>query len=167
MDTHPDFFAAVAALGAVQVLDVDAMRLLYRVECSGEDFYNGIAERVGDERAAELLRRNAREERGHAERLRRALGVKLGRPFEPSAAEATRYPVPLPDVISAELLSLIVQGEIDGDAGYQRWADQEADPEVQRLLRLNGREETTHGERVREVIALLDAPRRDPAAPRQ
>ena len=45
------------------------------------------------------------------------------------------------------------------DAGYQRWADRETDPEVQRLLRLNGREETTHGERVREVMALLAAPR--------
>jgi hypothetical protein len=49
-----------------------------------------------------------------------------------------------------------VQGERDGDAGYQRWADNEPDPEVARLLRLNGREETIHGERVSEVIAILE-----------
>jgi len=158
MDSHADFFTAVSALGTIEQLDVDALRLLYRVECSGEDFYNLLAERIGDARAADLLRRNGREERAHAERIRRVLGIKVGRPYEPTAEDLSRYPVPLPETISAELLPLIVQGEIDGDAGYQRWAERETDPEVQRLLRLNGREETTHGERVREVIALLTAP---------
>jgi len=158
MDSHADFFTAVSALGTIEQLDVDALRLLYRVECSGEDFYNLLADRIGDARAADLLRRNGREERAHAERIRRVLGIKVGRPYEPTAEDLSRYPVPLPETISAELLPLIVQGEIDGDAGYQRWAERETDPEVQRLLRLNGREETTHGERVREVIALLTAP---------
>ena len=46
--------------------------------------------------------------------------------------------------------------QLDGDAGYQRWADREPDPEVQRLLRRNGREETVHGQRVTEVIAILE-----------
>jgi rubrerythrin len=152
-----DFYAAVAAMSALTELDVESMRLLFRVERSGEDFYNGIADRIGDERAAALLRRNGREERGHAERVRKAIGIKLGRDFEPTAEDLALFPVPLPDTIEPALLPVIVQGEIDGDAGYQRWADRETDPEVQRLLRLNGREETTHGERVREVIALLGA----------
>jgi len=156
MQNHSDFFSAVAALGAIEVLDVDAMRLLYRVECAGEDFYNLIADRVGDGRAADLLRRNAREERGHAERVRKAIAVKLGTPsYEPTDADRAPYAVPLPETISAELFALIVQGEIDGDKGYQRWADRESDPEVQRLLRLNGREETVHGERVSDVMAIL------------
>jgi rubrerythrin len=158
MDKHSDFFAAVAALGAVEQLDVDALRLLYRVECSGEDFYNHLADRIGDPRAAELLRRNGREERGHAERVCKIIGIKLGRAYGPTADDQARYAIPLPDAISAEFLPLIVQGELDGDAGYQRWADRESDAEAQRLLRLNGREETTHGERVREVIALLARP---------
>jgi rubrerythrin len=155
MKAPRNFFAAVTALTGLEQLDVEGMRLLYRVECSGEDFYNGIADRIGDPRAAELLRRNGREERGHAERVRKAIGVKLGRAFEPSAEDQARYPIPLPDAIPAEMLALIVQGELDGDAGYQQWADREPDPEVQRLLRLNGREETVHGQRVTEVIALL------------
>lgn len=159
MRDHPDFFSAVTALGSIERLDVESMRLLYRVECSGEDFYNGIADRIGNPEAADLLRKNAREERGHAERMRRAIAVKLGGVFEPPAEDLERYAVPLPDAIPAELLPVIVQGEIDGDAGYQRWADREDDPEVQRLLRLNGREETVHGERVRQVIAILDAAR--------
>jgi rubrerythrin len=157
MTEHTDFFSAVAALTAIEQLDVDGMRLLFRVERSGEDFYNGLADRIGDARAADLLRRNGREENGHAERVRKAIGVKLGRPWEPTAEDLSRYPIPLPDEIPAPLLVVIVKGELDGDVGYQKWADRETDAEVQRLLRLNGREETVHGERVREVIAILGA----------
>ena len=156
MDKHDDFFSAVAALNAVEQLDVDALRLLYRVECSGEDFYTRLADKIGDPRAADLLRRNGREERGHAERARRVIGIKLGREYEPTEEDRTRSAVPLPDPVGPELLPIIVKAELDGDVGYQRWADRESDPEAQRLLRLNGREETTHGERVRQVIALLE-----------
>lgn len=155
MTDHTDFFSAVAALTALEQLDVDGMRLLFRVERSGEDFYNGLADRIGNPRAADLLRRNGREENGHAERVRKAIGVKLGRPWEPAAEDLARYPIPLPDAIPPPLLAVIVKGELDGDAGYQKWADREPDAEVQRLLRLNGREETVHGERVKEVIAIL------------
>jgi rubrerythrin len=150
-----DFYAAATALGTIEQLDVDAMRLLFKVERSGEDFYNGLADRIGDARAADLLRKNGREERGHAERVRRALAIKLGGAFEPSADDLAHFAVPLPESVPVELLPQIVQAELDGDTGYQRWADCESDPEVQRLLRLNGREETVHGERVREVIAIL------------
>jgi hypothetical protein len=155
MSDHRDFFSAAFALAAIEQLDVEAMRLLFRVERSGEDFYNLVADRIGDARAAELLRRNAREERGHSERVRRALAIKLDGTFEPSAEDLAHYPIPLPETIPLDLLPQIVQAEIDGDAGYHRWADRETDPEVQRLLRLNGREETVHGERVSEVIAIL------------
>jgi rubrerythrin len=155
MQQPADFFTAIATLNACQALDVDALRLLYRVEMSGEDFYNLLADRIGNEEAADLLRRNGREERGHAERVRRVIGIKLGREYEPTDEDRSRFPIQLPDEIPAALLPTIVQGELDGDSGYQKWADREGDPEVQRLLRLNGREETRHGERVREVIALL------------
>jgi rubrerythrin len=158
MQEHADFFSAVAALGSIEELDVEAMRLLYRIECSGEEFYNLIADRIGHPEAAALLRRNAREERGHAERVRKAIALKLGQQiYEPTSEDRAPYAIPLPETIPAELLPVIVQGEIDGDAGYQKWADREDDPEIQRLLRQNGREETVHGQRVSEVIALLGA----------
>jgi len=156
MQEHADFFSAVGALGSIEELDVDAMRLLYRIECAGEEFYNVLADRIGNDEAAQLLRRNAREERGHAERVRKALARKLGRPvYEPTPEDRAPYAIPLPEAIPAELLPVIVQGELDGDAGYQRWADRESDPEIQQLLRQNGREETVHGRRVGEVIAIL------------
>src|SRR3990172_1063110 len=99
------------------------------------NFYNAVAERIADERAAELLRQNGREEIGHANRLRRAIVIKLGHSYEPDATDLERFAVPLPDQISVEMLPLIVQGEIDADTGYRRWADNEPDPEVARLLR--------------------------------
>ena len=153
--SQDDFFSAVAALGALEHLDVDGMRLLYRIERAGEHFYDQLADRIGDAKAAELLRRNGREERGHAERVRKAIGVKLGAAYEPTAADQAPYAIALPDAVSPEILGVIVQAERDGDAGYEKWAQRESDPEVQRLLRLNGREETVHGERVSEVMAIL------------
>ena len=158
MQEHPDFFSAVTALGSITQLDVDSARLLYRIECSGEDFYNLIADRIGNAEAADLLRKNAREERGHAERVRKVIALKLGTErYEPTAEDTAKYAIPLPDQIPVELLPVIVQGEIDGDHGYQQWADRETDPEIQRLLRLNGREETVHGERVSAVMKILGA----------
>jgi rubrerythrin len=155
MGEDVNFYNAGAPLADMDVLDVAALRLLFRLECSGEDFYNGVAERIAGERAAELLRQNGREEIGHANRLRRAIVIKLGHSYEPDATDLERFAVPLPDQISVEMLPLIVQGEIDADTGYQRWADNEADAEVAHLLRLNGLEEKTHAERVDRVIALL------------
>jgi Rubrerythrin len=157
MTDKRDFFSASAELGRVKELDVAAMELLFQLECSGEDFYNGLADRIGDEQAAVLLRRNGREELGHARRIKRAIAIKLGGDYEPSAAVLERFEIPLPDSIGLDLFPIIVKAEIDGDAGYQRWADAETDPEVARLLRLNGREETVHGQRVSEALAILEA----------
>jgi rubrerythrin len=152
-----DSGSAFAAIGSLDCLDVEALKVLYRVENSGEDFYNQLADRVDNPQAAELLRRNGREEAGHARRALRAIGHKLGTDFEPTPQMSERFPVSVPDVLSPRLLARLVQGEFDGDAGYQRWADNEPDPEVARLLRLNGREETLHGERVKEVLAILES----------
>ena len=152
-----DFATAAASLGDLESLDIDALRRMYRVELAGEEFYERLATGVGNDEAAALLRANGREERKHAERIARMLSVKLGHEFVPSGDDLEPLTVNLPDVVPASLLPFIVQGELAGDTGYQRWADNEPDPEVQRLLRLNGREETIHSERVSAVLELLQA----------
>ena len=63
--------------------------------------------------------------------------------------------MPMPPSIDATLFAGIVKGELNGDAGYQKWADAEEDGEVQRLLRLNGREETIHAGRAQQVLEIL------------
>ena len=152
-----DFVTASATVNAVEVLDTPALELMARLENSGEAFYEMLAERVGNDEAAVLLRRNGREEAGHARRVLRALAIKEGDGYEPPAEVFEPLTVNLPDTIDVSILPFIVAGEIDGDAGYQRWADREPDAEVARLLRLNGREETKHAERVQQVIAILEA----------
>lgn len=157
MTEERGFASTAIELGGREQLDVPALELLFQLECSGEDFYNVLADRIGNEDAAALLRRNAREELGHARRVSRAIAILLGHDYEPPAERLVRFPIELPDTIDPAMLPMIVQGEIAGDAGYQRWAEHEADPDVARLLRLNGREETRHGERVTEAIAILDS----------
>src|SRR5690349_16976443 len=128
-----DFASASQALAQLDTLDVPAMELMYKLECSGEDFYNLLADRIGNEEVAVLLRRNAKEELGHARRIARAIAIKQGCEFRPGPELQTRFPVSLPDVVDPAMLPFIVAGEQAGDAGYQGWADNEPDPQVARL----------------------------------
>jgi hypothetical protein len=155
MASVDDFVTANQQLMECDVLDVDAMRLMYRLELAGETFYEMLASGVDNEAAAALLRKNGREERGHAERIRRAIGHKLGRDYEPEGDDLVPLKVDLPDAIPVELFPAIAAGEVNGDAGYQAWADKESDPKVADLLRKNGREETKHSERVNAAYELL------------
>ena len=152
-----DFSAANAALAAAEHLDIPTMELLVKVEASGDAFYGALADRIGNDEAAELLRRNGREEMGHARRVLRALEVKAGEGYTPPADITEPYGISLPDTVDLTVLPFILDAERQGDSGYQAWADREEDREVARLLRLNGREETKHAERMEKVIAILEA----------
>lgn len=154
MSEH-DFLSASAAVAAATSLDVETLELVYRLEVSGEALYEGLAARVDDPEAKELLRRNGREERGHARRIAKVLALRTGAEWTPSPTHEEVLAIPLPDTVDATFFLAVVQGEIAGDAGYQRWADAESDPEVARLLRLNGREETIHAERAQQVHEIL------------
>src|SRR6476659_9470653 len=101
MTDELDFISASQTLAGLEQLDVPALELLYKLECSGEDFYNLLADRIGNDEAAELLRRNGREELGHARRVSRAIAIKLWHDFEPTAEQQQRYPIELPDAIDA------------------------------------------------------------------
>jgi rubrerythrin len=154
MSEH-DFLSASAAVAAAEALDVPTLELVYRLEVSGEALYSGLADRVADPEAKELLRRNGVEERGHARRIAKVLSLRTGTEWTPTPAHDEVLAIPLPDTVDAAFFLAVVQGEIAGDAGYQRWADRETDPEVERLLRLNGREETIHAERAQQVHEIL------------
>ena len=152
-----NFYTANASLAGAEKLGIEEMQTIWRVEMAGELFYNLLAERIDNEEAKDLLRRNAVEERGHARRIARALSIKLGHEWAPTAEQQELLEVPLPPVIDAALFAGVVKGEMNGDAGYQKWADAETDEEVVRLLRLNGREETIHANRAQRVFEILSA----------
>ena len=152
-----NFFTANASLASVERLDIPELTLMYRIEMAGEVFYNKLADLVGNDEAASLLRKNAVEERGHARRLARMISIKLGHEWVPGPEVEELLDVPLPPSIDRSMFEAVVQGELNGDVGYQKWADAEENEEVERLLRLNGREETIHAGRARQVFELLGA----------
>ena len=152
-----NFFTANASLADVAKLEVPELTLMYRIEMAGELFYNMLADRVNNDEAASLLRKNAVEERGHARRLARMISIKNGAEWVPSAEVEELLEVPLPEEIDARIFAGVVKGELNGDVGYQKWADAEDNEEVERLLRLNGREETIHAGRAQQVFDLLNA----------
>ncbi len=150
-------FPAFDFLKTRQSLSIDDLKVLAMIELYGETFYQILARGVDDAEAKALLLRNGDEERGHAHRMLKAIKLKGGDFELPVAAENPFMPF-APDMVPAdgELLGLLQQGEVDGDLQYQKWADAESNAEVAQLLRLNGREETRHCERVTEVKKRLN-----------
>ena len=93
---------------------------------------------------------------GSSEPGLRGLSGEFGR--RSHEIEPPKNPYALPAFfgdLDLDFLSELVKGEEGGDLNYQRWADNEPNPDVAHLLRLNGKEETVHGQRVAKVISLL------------
>tara|TARA_R110002072_G_scaffold977_5_gene8052 strand:- start:3450 stop:3938 length:489 start_codon:yes stop_codon:yes gene_type:complete len=151
-----DQIDAFSLLATRAKLSIDDMKILALLEAAGEAFYLAAAAAVNNEEAKDLLTRNGREERGHAHRLLKAIELSGGT-FELPADVDNPYiqPMDLDGVINADLLNIIEQSEKDGDLQYQVWADAESSDAVAKILRQNGAEETRHGERVAQVVALL------------
>jgi hypothetical protein len=152
-------FDAFAYLTTRKQLSVEDMQVLAMIECFGEAFYLLLADNVTDPQAKALLTRNGNEERGHAHRLLKAIKLKSGSEFTLPANEDNPFFKFCPSELACdtEVISALEKGEAEGDLVYQVWAEAESDPQVADLLRLNGREETRHGERVSEVKRLLAA----------
>jgi Mn-containing catalase len=152
-----DFFSALTLLASKDRLAVEDMKLMILLETAGEPLYFKLAEKVSNPEAADLLRRNGREETAHAHRLKKAIEILTGGAFEiPPMVENPYAEIPDLGEISLELLAGVRVAEADGDGMYQRYADSEPNSEVADLLRQNGREESRHGERVGRVIEILD-----------
>jgi rubrerythrin len=147
-----DFGSAAQALAALDALGVPELEVLHRLELTAGDLYVRMADGVEDTAVAEVLRRNAREELGHAKRVRRALNLKAGEGYVAPDLVDELYPIDAPSRVEVPMLHAMVTGERSGDADYQRWADAETDAEVARLLRISGAEETRHAERLEAAL---------------
>jgi len=154
----PDFGAAIAQLGERARLDVEDMKLMILLETAGEPLYHKLADLVSVPEAQDLLRENGREETAHAHRLKRAIEILTGDPYEiPPLAENPYALPPAIPAVTPEVLESVRAGELAGDDMYQRYADHEPNEEVAALLRQNGIEETRHSERVARAIELIRA----------
>jgi rubrerythrin len=146
---------AFAVLQSRDRLSIDELKVLVMIEQSGEAFYMAMARAAGNAEARALLEQNAHEELGHAHRALNAIRL-LGGTFALPKVEENPFALPaFFDDLDITFLSELIKGEEGGDASYQKWADNEPNPDVAGLYRLNGSEETGHGQRVAKVIALL------------
>ena len=155
-DLPADFGTAFAKLSALSKLGVEDMKLMALLESAGEPLYARLADAVAPEEAKTLLRQNGREETAHANRLKKAIEILTGEPYEIPPLDENPYgEPPAMEKITPELLRGLVQAEFGGDSLYHGYAENEENAEVAKLLRQNGREETQHGKRVEQVIELL------------
>jgi rubrerythrin len=154
--SQPEAFALLASRPK---LSVDDLKILALLETAGEAFYFAAASATDNAAAKALLTRNGQEERGHAHRLLKAIVLLGGEPYTLPEEAANPYimPLQLEGMLNADLFALIQQGEQDGDLQYQTWAEAEVatNPEVAKIYRQNGSEETRHSQRLAEVAALL------------
>ena len=146
---------AFALLQSRDRLSIDDLKVMAMIEQSGEPFYMAMARAAGNPEASALLEKNAHEELGHAHRLLNAIRL-LGGTFSLPKAEENPYALPaFFDDLDITFLSELIKGEEGGEENYQKWATNEPNPDVASLYRLNGGEEVGHGQRVAQVIALL------------
>ena len=146
---------AFALLQSKSRLNIDDLKVLAMIEQSGKDYYLALAKVANQPEARALLEKNAHEELGHAHRMLNAIRL-LGGSFSLPRPEENPYALPtMFDELDPVFLAELIRGEEGGDANYQKWANNEPNHDVAHLLRLNGSEEIGHGQRVAQVVALL------------
>ena len=154
--TLREAFAHIGTVTAPTVTDIKVMAL---TEAAAMTLYYKTAEGTDNAAVKALLQANGREEFLHAQRAAQAVQILSGEDFHAPLPEDNPYlaegAAPFAPV-TAEALKGLAQGEFGGEALYEKWAANTANPDVARLFRLNGKEETDHGNRLIEAAGLLE-----------
>ena len=152
-----DLYGAFEMLKRRARLALEDLKVLAMIESAGELFYLNMAKTLVNPEAKKLMARNGQEERGHAHRMLKAIHLLGDRSFElPAHPENPFVETLAPEIpVNGDVLTMLETAEKDGNLHYQAWADAEPNAEVAKLLRQNGAEESTHGERVAQIKVLL------------
>ncbi len=150
--------AAFAHISTLKAPSVDDLKVMVLVEAAGLALYESIAEGTDNPAVKALLLHNGREEMAHAHRVSKAIKAITGEDYLPPLAADNPYLTgPLPSTpVTPEGLRKTSEAEFGGDALYGLWASNATNEEAARLFRLNGKEETEHGNRLLEAAALLE-----------
>jgi rubrerythrin len=153
--TLGEAFARINACTAPSILDLKVMVL---VEAAGQTLYDVSAEGTDHPEVKRLLIENGVEEMKHAHRVSAAIKAISGEDFvPPSRADNPYLQADFPRAkLTPEGLRGTAQAEFGGDALYGKWADSTDNAEAAALFRLNGKEETEHGDRLMQAAALLE-----------
>jgi Mn-containing catalase len=137
---------------------VDDLKLMVLIESAGKTLYEHSATGTHHPGVIELLHQNGREELAHAYRVAKAIKAISGENYPPPEPADNPYlqgsPSPAAP-LTAGALTKLADTEFGGDALYARWADHIGNEEAAALFRLNGKEESEHGNRLLEAAALL------------
>jgi rubrerythrin len=148
--------AANAYIYTVETPTIDDFKLMMQLEAAGQGFYAAMANAAPSEAVKQLLAKNGQEELGHAHRVSRVIKQIYGEDVAvPGAGENPFHGAPESISVTKEMLEMIVQGEFGGEALYERWAVAVNNAEAAKLLRLNGKEERRHGERLQEAQRIM------------
>lgn len=154
----PTLGEAFAHINSLSAPSVDDLKVMVLLEAAGEDLYLQMASGTDDAQIKAIFALHGRQEMGHAHRVAKAIQAISGEEFPPPQPADNPYltgPVPTAP-ITAEALRGLAQGEFAGEDLYERWASNAGNEEAARLFRLNGQEETAHGNRLLEAAALLE-----------
>lgn len=155
--TLRDAFAHIGTVTAPTVLD---MKVMVLTEAAAMALYYTTAEGTDIAGIVDLLQANGREEMLHAERVSAAIKAVSGEDFPPPQPADNPY---LQDglapfaPITREALTGLAQGEFGGEKLYETWAANTANADAAALFRLNGKEETDHGNRLMAAAELVPA----------
>jgi Mn-containing catalase len=155
-----DLGAAFAHLYSIDRPRIEDLKLMVLLESAGKALYEHSAQGTDHRGVVELLHHNGREELAHAHRVSKAIKALSGEeylPPEPADNPYLQGDMPAPAPLTSEGLAKLAQTEFGGDALYARWADATDNEEAASMFRLNGKEETDHGNRLLEAAALLAA----------
>jgi rubrerythrin len=151
--------AAFAHIGGVTAPTITDMKVMVLVEAAGLALYEATAQATDNADVQALLRHNGREELAHANRVSKAIKAITGEDFlPPEPADNPYLAGPIPSTpVTPEGLRKTSEAEFGGEHLYELWASNINNDEAARLFRLNGKEETDHGNRLLEAARLLEA----------
>jgi len=147
---------ASALIYAATKPSVDDLTVMVYLEAAGQGYYASFAEAAPNDDVRAIFNKNGQEEVGHAHRVSRALKLLYNADVAvPEPADNPYYARPTDVTLSKEMIAGIAQQELAGDTLYDLWATNLGHEEAGRLLRLNGREEKGHGERMLRAAEMI------------
>ncbi len=152
--------AAFGYLYSVENPGIEDLKLMVLLESAGKTLYEHSATGTDHPGVIDLLHQNGREELAHAHRVSKAIKAISGEDYLPPEPANNPYltaNMPPPAPLTPEGLTKLAETEFGGDALYEKWAVTTDCAEAAALFRLNGKEESAHGNRLLEAAALLAA----------
>src|SRR4051794_22047274 len=128
MSTRPSYMPDSAGeafkhINAVTDPTIDDLKLMVYLEASGKVGYGELVDTAPNDRVAQLLAANGREEVAHAHRVANVIRILTGEDFKVPADSDNPYTKKSGRAFDKATLEYLVNAEFFGDKLYHIWAD--------------------------------------------